>query len=225
MGKHARGHGGGSWTLPRCCAGAHARRQSSTSGVGRICGRPMRRPAWMRRTARSPSRGTTGTGPSTPLVPPWTAGGAPRVKPTRLRVASAPCSRPPIRAHPGSAPATKPPRTHRPSPPSSRTAAAQRPVGSDHARICRRSWNRIIDGCNTAGTLGEGWGRAPQRRGPSRAMKPCTCSAKASSRGASRAMSSPSTGSSTSGSGGPHQERSPSLSAWSHQFLQHYHVE
>ena len=72
---------------------------------------------------------------------------------------------------------------------------------------------------------GEGWGRAPQRRGPSRAMTPCTCSAKASSRGASRAMSSPSTGSSTSGSGGPHQERSPSLSAWSHQFLQHYHVE
>jgi hypothetical protein len=53
-------------------------------------------------------------------------------------------------------------------------------------------------------------------------MKPCPCSAKASARGAARAMSSPSTGSSTSGSGGPHQERSPSLSAWSHQFLQHY---
>jgi hypothetical protein len=94
LGKHSRGNGGCAWTLPRCCAGAHARRQSSTSGVGRICGRPMRRPAWMRRTASSTSCGTTGTGPSS-------ATGATldcRLSATRDADAAACCFRPVLQA-------------------------------------------------------------------------------------------------------------------------------
>ena len=45
---------------------------------------------------------------------------------------------------------------------------------------------------------GWGLGHFPRRKGPSREMKPCTCSARASLRGAPRGMSSPRTASSTS---------------------------
>jgi hypothetical protein len=72
-----------------------------------------------------------------------------------------------------------------------------------------------------------GWGleRLPRRRGRSRAMKPCTGSAQASSRGEPQGMSLLGTGSSPGCPGWPQDERSPSLSWCSKQFLRRYRVK